>query len=137
MIGSRTSPPLDVGVVGAGLAEGLALGLAEGDALGGAVDGAAVGDSAGELDAVGLAGADGAGCASTVNVHVTRSISPSSAEIEVDSTVNVPSVKGVSGRATMRRWSSGSMPPVATVEPAASLMHEAAVARAGPASSGR
>ena len=121
MIGSRTSPPLDVGVVGAGLAEGLALGLAGGDALGGAVDGAAVGDSAGELDALALgegaalAAFDGERPGHPLDIAV---LGGDRGRLDRER----PSVNGVSGRATMRRWLSGSMPPVATVEPVASLI---------------
>ena len=54
----------------------------------------------------------------TVNVHVIRSMSPSSAEIVVDSTVYVPLPSGDAGRATMpAAGRPGSTPPVATVAP--------------------
>lgn len=112
MMGSATSPTDVAGSLGLALGDGLV--VTAGDA-------GALGLNVGSLEA---GGADplGAGVAgtATVKVHVTRSGWPSTCEIAVDLTVNVPLDSGASGLAIITRSSLGSTPPVAIVAPLAS-----------------
>ena len=123
MMGRSTSlPPLaslpsavvgDAPAVALALGAGVRLGTGVGEGAGVAL-GAGVGLARGGV--LGL----GVGAATTVNDHSLRSMSPSSADFDVDRTVYVPGAS--SGRSVMiiRLSSSGSTSPRATTVPAAS-----------------